>query len=758
MKTFGVKNRVVKILFALTAVCVFSIGRVGYIKAVHGEDYEIRAKNQQTNRYDTVTKANRGTIVDRNGLSLAVSTTVYNIVLDPLVLYENTPEEQERTLTVLSETLDLDYNELKHYITVNPNAENEGELYKNNHWTVLKKKVDRSIAEPLMEQGLKGVVFEKDSEREYPLNTLAANVLGFIRGDSKWGLENQYDIEMTGTPGRSFVMYDGSGNVISREVAAVDGHTVVTTIDSTIQQFAEQTAYDVFNAYDSETVGVIVMNPNTGEILAMAQAETFNPNDPATPIEVAKEIAEAASLSEEDAAEKTISTEAEGAKINARASWDNMSNEEQMDYLYKVWKNFCVSTSYEPGSIFKPITIAAAIEENIINPTDTFYCNGYRIVYDYTIKCWDTAGHGVVSVEDSLAESCNVAMMDIVEKMGKQIFHKYQKDFGFGEKTGIDLPGELSAASLLYDVRDIGPVELATMSFGQSFNCTSIQAVTALSAVINGGNLLKPYVVSQVVDENNNVVFENKTEVLRKVISQETSDTVRKYLQSTLEYGTGKKAYIDGYAIGGKTGTGEQGKRSEWIHTLSFATFFPVEDPQVLCFIVMDKEPHYQDGVTSLAPAMKNLMENIIKYMGISPTNAEEGKVSLSSSTDKVAVGNYIGMTSVDAVEAVEKKGLKYNVVGTGRNVYNQVPEEGTEVSRDSLVILYVERGEDDPEDLIQVPNVAGLTYDEAVEKLLGAGLYPVIKGVETGTVTEQSPRGGLSVEKESDVIIWIGE
>ncbi|MBR2594347.1 MAG: PASTA domain-containing protein [Firmicutes bacterium] len=742
MKGTGTKSKVIGILILLTVLCVFIVGRVGYIKAVHGNDYEIRAKNQQTNRYDVVTNANRGMIVDRNGLTMAVSTTVYNIVLDPLVLYENDEKEQEKTLTALSETLGLDYDTMKQYITVNPDAENEGELYRNNHWTVLKKKVDRATAESLMEQNLKGVVYDKDSEREYPLNTLAANVLGFVRGDSKWGLENQYDAEMTGTPGRSFVMYDGSGNVVSQEIAAIDGNTVVTTIDSTLQQFAEQTAYDVLNSYTGETVGVIIMNPNTGEIYAMAQAETYNPNDPTTPLEVAKDVAE----NGED-----------GSVL--KLEWDSLSEEEQMTYLYKVWKNFCVSTSFEPGSIFKPITVAAALEENIISTEDTFYCNGYRDVWDYTIKCWNVHGHGVVNVEQSLANSCNCAMMDIVARMGKYVFYKYQKDFGIGERTGIDLPGELSAASLMYSVRDIGPVELATESFGQSFNVTAIQAVVALSAVINGGNIMKPYVVSQVIDKDGNIVSENKPEVLRKVISQETSDTVRRYLQATMEYGTGYKAGIEGYAIGGKTGTGQQGKRNEWIHTLSFATFLPVEDPQVLCFIVMDKDPNYIDGITTLTPAMKTLMLNVIQYMGISPTNAEENQAAIYNNTaNKVTVGNYIGMKSEDAVWTLEQTGLKYDVVGTGQTVYNQAPAEGTPVDAGSLVILYVEKGEGDPDDLIQVPDVTNLSYDEAVSKLLDVGLYPVVKGPEMGTVTEQSPRAGLSVEKESDIIIWISE
>ena len=696
------------------------------LKIIKGEEYEIKAKNQQVNRYDTVITANRGMIVDRNKQAMAVSTTVYNIVLDPLVLAENKTEEQERTINVLSEKLGLDSAELKRYVSVNPET---GELYKNNHWTVLKKKVERTLAEELMKENLKGVVYDKDSERKYPLKTLGASVLGFIRGDTLWGLEQRYDTVMSGTPGRSFITYDDSGNLITQEIAAQDGNTIVTTIDFTIQQFAEQAAAQVMNDFGGNYAGVMVMDPGTGEIIAMAQSPGFDSNDPSTPLPAA-------------AGDETFT-----------GMWETYTDEEKYTYLNSVWKTFCISSTYEPGSIFKPVTVAAALEENIISTADTFYCSGSKTVADRTIGCWKRDGHGTLTLEGVLANSCNVAVMDIIEKMGVSTFYKYQKDFGFGSKTGIDLPAEIGAGSLMYKESEIGPVELATMGFGQSFACTSIQAMMAFSALINGGELLRPYVVSQVIDNDGNVVLENKKEVVRKVISQETSDIIRKYLQATLEYGTGTKAKIEGYSIGGKTGTAEEDNRDDDIYTISFFTYLPVDDPEYLVFVVMDRVTEYTEGVTSAAPAMKTLLENIIKYKGISPDTGVDGLPENAPSGDKVTMDDDVGRGLWEATPALAGKGLKYEVVGTGNLVTEQVPKAGTQVDEGSTILLYVERAEGDT-GTVKVPDVVGKTYDEAVNALMDLGLSPVLTGDEKGVVTYQSPLPGITVDEGAEIQI----
>ncbi len=727
----------------LAVLCIFLVCsilltlKVTSIKVLHGEEYELAAKTQQVNRYDTVLPANRGMIVDRNFQAFAVSTTVYNIVLDPLVLKEvqdlydkstkaNKVDEVERTIKTLSEALNLDALELKRYVSINPET---GELYKNNHWTVLAKKVPRETAEALMEQNLKGVVYEKDSERRYPLNALAANVLGFVRGDTKWGLESTYDSYMSGTPGRSFITYDGDGNVITQEIKPIDGKTVVTTIDYTMQQFAQQIATDAMIEQGAQNSAVTIMNPKTGEILAMAQGSQFNPNDPSTPYPILQGNEEFKQL------------------------WEAYSDEERMNYLNSVWNNFCVASTYEPGSVFKPITVAMALEEGVISLEDTYYCSGVKTVYDYDIRCWKRDGHGRLDVEGAIANSCNIALMDMVEKIGKKTFYKYQKDFGFGSKTGIDLPAEVAAASLMYKEADIGPVELATMSFGQSFNCTTVQIMMAYAALINGGELLKPYVVSQVLDADGNVVFQNQKEVVRRVISTETSEILKKYMVATMEAGTGTKARIEGYRIGGKTGTGQQGIRTKGVHTVDFFTYLPADDPEYLCFVVLDNIENYQDGVTTPAYAMKGILENLIKYKGIFPDDAAAGLNIASSNAEKVTLDNYAGSNMNDVSQALAKKGIAYEVVGVGNKVTEQVPVEGTSVDKGSTILLYVDK-ETDADGNIVVPYLIGGSYDNAVGSLMDIGLSPVLTGDETGTVVAQSPLYGVSLSSGDDVTI----
>ena len=714
-------NRLTVILLLLLAVFTFLLGRVAYFKYVYGEEYETVAKNQQINRYDTIISPNRGTIVDRNKYALAVSTTVYNIVLDVRVLVEFKLEEQEKTLSALSEKLGLDYSTLKSYTVIDPLTGNPA---LDTHWKVLKKGCSKELKEELESLGLKGVVYEKDTQRSYPTGTTAAQTIGFTR-NVRWGIENYYNKYMEGTPGRSFITYDVTGNVNAIEMDAVDGYTVVTTLDYTIQQFAETAVKEAMEAYNPENAAVMVMDPDTGEVLAMAQGPTFDPNNPANPVY----------MDNEDFA--TV--------------WELKSDEEKYEYLNGVWKNFNVSSTFEPGSIFKPITVAAALEEGIIDPYSSYYCGGSTVVADRPIQCHLRSGHGTLDVEHALAESCNMAMIAIAQKMGSSIFYKYQKEFGFGEYTNIDLPGEVSAEYLMYTEERINATELATMSFGQSFNCTSIQAITAFSALINGGNLMKPYVVSHIVDETGAVVLENKPELVRKVISQETSDIVRQFLITTVETGTGAKAKIEGYTFGGKTGTAEQGVRGSGEHTVSFIGYLPVDDPEYIVMTVIHKPETYADGVTTAAPMMKGMMENIIKYKSIEPSKAEG---ETTTSKGNIVVGDYKDTSLFNTLYELDSKGLEYDVIGTGNVVTSQVPPAGTEVEKGSKLLIYVKKGETDG-DGIKVPDVRGFDYERAVKEISDAGLFAVIKGNdETGVVKSQQPTYGLFVEKGSEVIL----
>jgi stage V sporulation protein D (sporulation-specific penicillin-binding protein) len=714
------------VLFIMTGILALLIGRIAYLKVVKGEEYEGIAKTQQTEDFDNTIVANRGSIVDRNNQAFAVSTRVYDLALDVRVLvkyYDSA--EQEKTISTLAgiDYLNLDYATLKSYITVDAN----GVPAADTHWKVLAKKLTREQKEEIEALGLKGVVFGADTKRSYPLGTVASDVIGFIRGDSSWGLENEYNTVLSGVNGREFKTYDGSSSAVVQTIDAKDGSTVVTTLDYNIQQYAEQAVAKAVEEYSPEHAAVLVMNPNTGEVYAMADSPSFNANSPSDPT--------------------TVNTSDE-----FKASWDAMTNEEQLEYLMKSWRNFNISNTFEPGSIFKPMVVAAALEEGIISETDTYVCNGKKTVYDKTIGCWQRSGHGTETLEDVLANSCNVAMMDIGEKMGRSLFYKYQKDFGFGELTGIDLPGEEGTGStIMYAENAIGPVELATMSFGQSFNCTAIQVLTAFSAVINGGNLMQPYVVSKVIDSDGEIAYEKTPTLVRKVISEETSNTVRGYLRTVIDSGTGKKAKIDGYAIGGKTGTAQQSVRSMEKYTVTFVGFLPADNPEIIAIAILDRPSVYTEGSTSAAPMLKGLLENIIKYLGIQKTENVDESVNAEKGT--VVLDDLTQYTTNEAITYMDMKNLNYQIVGEGSVVTSSAPHAGTEVEEGSTIIMYVTKGEND-DNMTQTPSVLGLTYDEAVQEIMNSGLSAVVEGDEKGVVVNQNPKKGEYVVKGSDVTL----
>ncbi len=719
------KQKFAFILFVFMAILTVLFGRVVYWKVAHGAEFETAAKNQQINRYDLVNAANRGSILDRNEQVLAVSTAVYNVVLDPLQLAEENDEKKtKQTFTTLCEYFpDLKYEDLQYHITLNPET---NKINTPTHWKYLVKGVERSVKEELEAKKLLGVYFEQTSKRSYPLKTLACHLIGF---NNTWGLEGYYNDEMTGTPGRSFILYQGADKVTYQDYEAQDGNTIVTTLDYTIQQYAEQAVKETMATWPSQNVAAIVMNPNTGEIYAMAAADTFDLNDPDEPLKL-----------------ETDET--------FRETWEAMTDEEKSEYLNSTWKNFCVSDTYEPGSVYKPLVVAAALEEGVITKNSTFYCGGKLTVADRDINCHLHSGHGTISVEEIMAQSCNPGVIQIAQKLGVEKFYKYQREFGFGEKTGIDLPGE--AVGILHAESAIGPVELATSSFGQTFNCTSIQMATAFSALINGGNLVKPYLVSQIVDDDGSVIMEQNTEVVRKVISQKTSDYIRTALKATVDHGTAKKIAIPGYSIGCKTGTSEQGARDKKKWTLTHMAYFPAENPQYLVFGVIHIPEGYADGVQTTATMTKQLMENIIKYKNLEPTEATEQTATLNSGKTTVTMPDYVGSSTYHVTMDLDGKGLNYKVVGTGNTITNQVPKSGTKVEVGSEVILYVAKSESDS-GTVKVPDVMGKTYSEAVKTLSDAGFEVVFNGeTSNSTVTAQDPKYGVSVEDGSEVTITL--
>lgn len=717
------------ILFAFFAAFALMFGRVLYMKVVHGAEYEAAAKNQQINRYDITIPPNRGSILDRNNQLLAISTTVYNVALDSLQLAEVaelSPEEQEKTLTTLCEYFpELDYNTLKQYVTINPET---GELYMNNHWKYLVKGIERSVKEELEAMNLKGVYFEKSSKRSYPLNSSACHLVGFTRGDAQWGLEGYYNSYMEGTPGRSFILYNGADSVVHQDYDAKDGDTIITTIDYNIQKIAEEVVAETAAEWPAKNVAAMVMDPYTGEVYAMAESHSFDLNNP-------NEIPEW----ETD--------------ITYTENWDQLSAEEQVNYLNTMWKNFCVSDTYEPGSIFKPMVVAAGLEEGVITPNSSFPCGGYTDIGGYRIYCHLRSGHGTINIEQIMAQSCNMGVIQIANLLGVDKFYEYQREFGFGDYTGIDLPGE--AAGLLHEKEAIGPTELATMSFGQTFNCTSIQVIAAFSSLINGGNLVKPHVVSQIVDADGNVVLQNDTEVVRRVISEKTSAYMRTALKATVENGLAKKLQIDGYSIGCKTGTAEQGSRTnDDLWALSNMSYFPAENPKYIVFTVINQPSDYVEGVQTPTPMTKKLIEGIIKYDNLEPTQPVEDEANLSQNKT-VTVADYTDSVIFDVIGDLDGKELTYKVVGNGNTVVNQVPKGGTTVDVGSEVILYVQRSEEDT-GTVSVPNVVGKNYEQAETTLTNAGFTVAFEGDQSGTVTAQDPKYGVSVAKGSEVMLTL--
>lgn len=679
---------------AITALSYVGIFKVWQYKKTNGSDYEAAAIYNQINKIqDKVINPNRGDILDRNKQSLAVSSTVFNIVLDVRILAKQKPDVQTKTLNSINELLEIPMETLLSYTQVDGN----GVPAKDTNYLVIAKKVPFDVGKQIGELGYSWLYAEEDTKRSYPHNTLAAQLVGFVRGDSIWGLESYYNDEMTGVPGRTFRTYEANNTITTRQENPKKGNTLVTTLDQTIQQFAEKASKEAYDAYNPVNTSVVVMNPHTGEVLAMAQYPSFNLNDP---LEL---------------------TQLE--KSEFKKQWDTLSSDKQLELANKSWKNFNISETFEPGSIYKPIVAAMALEEGVISENDTFFCPGVKSVAGYEIHCHKTSGHGTITLEGVLADSCNVGMMEIMTKLGAEKYYKYQKDFGFGEKTGIDLPGEVSASTLLYSLEQLNTAEQATSSFGQGFNCTAIQALSAFNACINGGNLMKPYIVSQIVDENGAVVKENAPTVVRRVISTNTSDYIRKTLESVVKPGaTGRKAIINGYAIGGKTGTAEQGVRGSNDYTLSFIAYLPVSDPDIVAMAVIHKPENYSDSSgISPVPMLREVLVDIINYKAIPPTYEGSDEEVSAVETNEVTLKDYTNKPLQETISDLNSQGVDFELIGGGGSIVTkQYPEANTSVTRGSKVLLYI--SQEEGKELISVPDVTGMDATSAQQMIEKVG------------------------------------
>lgn len=600
------QRKLVMLFMAIILAFVALVGRVTYINVTRGSSYTKIVLDQQ-NYSSRVIPYKRGDIVDRNGTRIATSERVYNVILDVVVL---TSDEKniDPTIQVLEDCFGISEQTVRDVIEENPES----------RYVIMETDVDYETAQKFNEiddddenyPNVAGVWLEDDYNRTYPYNTLASDVIGFTYSGNAGaiGIESAYNDVLNGTDGREYGYLDSDSSVERTVKAAKNGNTVVTTLDVGLQSIVEKCILEFNQQYaDDDSTGskntaVIIMNPNTGEILAEASYPNFDLNDP-----------------------RDLSL------LYTDEEWEKMSEEDQLNAMSDLWRNFCVSDAFEPGSTMKPFTVAAGLETGALTGDETYYCDGSLHVGDNDIGCHLRSGHGTQTVENAVANSCNVALMHMAETIGVEDFTRYQHVFGFGEYTGIDLPAEAATSALLYTAENMTPVDLATNSFGQSFNVTMTQMASAFCSLINGGYYYEPHVVKQIQDEDGNVIETKDPVLLRKTISSETSEQIKSYLQAVMDYGTGQNAQVEGYDIGAKTGTAEKLPRGNGKYLLSYIGYAPQENPEVLIYVVVDEaNVDAQDNSALVLDLSKKIMEEAFPYLGI--TTIEESKAEAEES------------------------------------------------------------------------------------------------------------------------------
>ena len=568
-KTYNKKKMLVVFLCAVIIITGL-IGRLVYLMIFDAEYYQKLA--QDLHEREREIKAARGEIVDRNGVVLATNETVCTISV-----IHSQIEDADLVTEVLAEELELDMGEVRKKVE------------KVSSMEKIKTNVDKETGDRIRNYDLAGVKVDEDYKRYYPYDELASKVLGFTGGDNQGiiGLEVKYDEYLKGTNGTILTVTDARGieleGVAEDRIEPVPGETLQVSLDYNIQAYCEQAALKVMEEKQAASVSVLLMNPQNGEIYAMVNVPEFNLNEP--------------------------------FELNTGKDPDSLSDEELRDELNRMWRNGCINDTYEPGSTFKIITSSACLEEGVVSLDDTFTCPGYRIVEDRKIRCHKTGGHGTETFVQGLQNSCNPVFIDIGMRLGAERFYDYFEQFGLLSLTNIDLPGE--AGTIMHKKEDIGTVELATMTFGQSFQVTPIQMATTVSSLINGGIRVTPHLGMAVLDRNGETVEEFQYETQDWIVSKETSETMRMLLKSVVEEGSGKNGYIEGYSIGGKTATSQTLPRSANKYIASFIGFAPAEDPQILGMVVIHDPQGIYYGGTIAAPVLRSIYDNVLPYLGI---------------------------------------------------------------------------------------------------------------------------------------------
>ena len=574
IKTFH-RKKIVAVFALCMAAMLFLIGRLGYLMLLRADYYSEKA--QDLHERERSIKASRGKILDCNGKVLADNKTVCTISV-----IHSQIKEPEKVIDVLTEELGLERNQVKKRVEKNSSIER------------IKTNVDKQTGDKIREYDLAGVKVDEDYKRNYPYGNLASKVLGFTGSDNQGivGLEVKYESILKGTDGQILTMTDARGVELSDtgegRKEPVSGKNLILSLDANLQEYAQQAAYQALEQKQADSVSIILMRPGNGEILAMVNVPEYDLNDP----------------------------------FNLKKSTNGMSQQEIQDERNKMWRNGCINDTYEPGSTFKIITASAALEEGVVTPEDTFSCPGFRIVDDRRIRCHKTTGHGSETFVQGVMNSCNPVFIEVGQRLGTDAFYRYFQQFGLLEKTGIDLPGE--AGTIMHQKKDIGPVELATISFGQSFQITPIRLAATVCSLINGGHQITPHFGVEVREDDGTLLETLSYKEGKQIVSEQVSKTMRMILEKVVSEGGGKKAYIEGYHIGGKTATSETLPRSANKYISSFLGFVPAEDPRILGICIINNPQGVYYGGTICAPVMRTVFENILPYLGIEKEAAQE--------------------------------------------------------------------------------------------------------------------------------------
>ena len=756
----------------------------------HAELQE-KAISQQTR--SAVVSASRGTIYDRNLNTLAISATAETVLVSPLDIEKSVESQKEEQAKAAQKAADKgqDYTPpvlrdqsyiargLSRILGLEQGAIEERMEKTNSQYEILKKKTDQTISDEVRRfingeidpEGnevpekqrvkLRGVWLQPDSKRYYLYSSLASGVIGFVNGDGigSVGLEVKYDDTLTGTAGYTVSARNASGSELlynyEQYYDAENGHSLVLTLDANVQLSLENGLENMLKKYDAKNGGTgIVMDVNTGAIIAMASYPNYDLNDYSTIFDAALQKKLDADLEKIDANRSTY--ESEKAYADARAKAINSAMQSQ-------WRNKCIDSTYEPGSTFKPITLAAALEEGKVSKSSTFYCGGYTTVPGWSDRIWcsNHSGHGQQTLIEAVGHSCNPAFIKMGLSIGTETYYKYLKSFGLMDKTGIDMIGEVKGLFVDEDYFNSQVVSLASYSFGQTFNVTPIELIRAQAACINGGYLYEPYIVDQVLDEDDNVLSQHDTTPVRQVISEETSAIVREALEYVVSSGSGKNGRVAGYRIGGKTGTADKtGTRKTTREVVvSFMCFAPADDPQYIMLLTMDTPSRNTGtavyGGTMVAPTASQIMGEILPALGIEPDYSAE---ELSGAD--AAVPYVVGKTAEEAKAALKSAGFTYRTVGSGETVTDQTPAGGAIVPNNASVVLYL--GAEKSDTPSTVPDVTGKTPTEANKALTNAGLIMKVAGATSasgGSVTaiSQSAEAGSQLPAGSVVTVRFG-